>query len=127
MTDINGRELQLGDHIILTVSRKSHYLTSALVESVEDDGVEVRYSSTIKTRKLRYGEPVLIYDPKPYELNGSLGLCKDCVGQIISSGQEVAYRSSEGISFGTVSEVQDKLWVILSGGIKVRNVGVFVL
>ena len=85
MTDINNREVQLGDHIILTVSRKSHYLTSAVVESINEEtgDLYIRYSSTVKTKTIHSGEPFFVYDPKPYVLNGTLGLCRDCTNQII--------------------------------------------
>lgn len=131
MTDINGRELQLGDHIILTVSRKSHYLTSAVVESMDEESgdIGIRYSSTIKTKTIHGGEPFFIYDPRPYVLNGALGLCRDCTNQVIQAGQKVAYRSQGlvPISYGTVSEVLSDLWVVLDNGERVRNVSIFVL
>ena len=131
MTDINGREIQVGDHIILTVSRKSHYLTSATIESIEDEteNLIVRYSSTIKTGTIHKTDPFLIYDPRPFVLNGALGLCRDCTNQVIEKGQRVAYRGNgiTNISFGTVSEVLNDLWVVLDNGERVRNVGIFVL
>ena len=131
MTDLNGREIQLGDHIILTVSRKSHYLTSAIVESINEETGEigVRYSSTIKTKTIHSDDPFFIYQPRPYVLNGELGLCRDCTNQIIKPGDKVAYRSQgdNPISYGTVEDVISDLWVVLVGGVKVRNVGIFVL
>lgn len=131
MTDINGREVQQGDHIILTVSRKSHYLTSAIIESIDKEtgNLIVRYSSTITTRTIHNSDPFLIYDPKPYVLNGALGLCRDCTNQVIEVGQKVAYRGTgiTNISFSTVSEILSDLWVVLENGERVRNVGIFVL
>jgi hypothetical protein len=131
MTDLNGREIQLGDHIILTVSRKSYYLTSAIIESINEETGEigVRYSSTIKTKTIHSDDPFFIYQPRPYVLNGELGLCRDCTNQIIKPGDKVAYRSQgdNPISYGTVEDVISDLWVVLVGGVKVRNVGIFVL
>ena len=131
MTDLNNREVRLGDHIILTVSRKSHYLTSAVVESINEEtgDLGIRYSSTIKTKTIHEDDPFFVYNPKPYVLNGALGICRDCTNQVIESGQKVAYRSQveSSISFGVVNEVLSNLWVVLDNGMKVRNVGIFVL
>lgn len=129
MKDIKGAEIQLGDHLIITVSRKSHYLTSATVEKLQEDGsIVVRYSSTIATKTLRPGDLALIFMPRPYVLDGRLGLCRDCVNQIIEPGQKVLYRDQRmGMSISAVSKVVDELWVELEDGSKVRNVGIYVM
>lgn len=129
MKDINGKDVQVGNNIILTVSRKSHYLTSATVESIDEDSgtLVVRYSSTITTKKIHDTDPFFVYTPVPYRLNGELGLCRDCVNQVIEPGQMVAYRISGGIAFGKIIEVKDSLWAKLENGQEVRNVGIFVL
>lgn len=129
MKDINGKEVQVGDSIILTVSRKSHYLTSAIVESIDENTgtMVVRYSSTITTKTVRDTDPFFVYNPVPYKLNGGLGLCRDCVNQVIEPGQSVAYRVPGGIAFGKILEVKDSLWAKLENGQEIRNVGIFVL
>lgn len=129
MKDLRGAEVQVGDNIILTVSRRSHYLASATIDSLDEktDTVIVRYTSTITTKTIHGTDPFIKYEPTLSELNGEVGLCRDCVDRIVEPGNQVAYRTSGGIAFGEVSEVKDSLWVQLSNGQLVRNVGIFVL
>ena len=98
-------------------------------EKILDDGsVIVRYSSTIATKTLRPGDLSLVFMPKPYTLDGRLGLCRDCVNQIIQAGDRVLYRDQVlGMDLSDVVQVVDSLWVELSNGKKVRNVGIYVL
>jgi len=133
MKDTFGNELQIGDKLILTVSRGSHYLTSATIIDIDETSnrVNVMYSSTIKTKWIDPKVDTLKYNPKPYVLDGRLGLCRDCVNRVIEPGQKIVYRNLEpgkdNLTFGTIKTVDSDLWVTLENSQKVRNVGIFIL
>ena len=125
MKDIFGIEVQVGDTIILPVSRRSHYLTSAQIESKAEDIIMARYTSTPATKNIKPGDKFIKVSHKlPSGLEMYDG-CLDCVGQRLNTGDTVAYRSKSGISISRIKEIEGDLEVSLEDGNRVRNVGTY--
>lgn len=125
MNDINYKKLNVGDTVIITVSRSSHYLTSATVIEAGVDYIIVQLASTIATKTVNLSDFVYKYEPKIHTLDGRLGVCRDCVGTEILPGDEVLYKYKTEVLMGKVTEVISNIWVNISGRI-IRNEGVFV-
>lgn len=136
ITDKFGNTLNVGDYLIVTVSKGSHYLTTARILGLDEESekpVYVEYFSTIKTKWINPSdEATLKYEPKPIELTSELGLFKDGVGRPVKVGDGVAYKCGTDIAFGVIKSIESDLWATLEDtrtkeDIKVRNVQVIIL
>lgn len=132
MKDAFGNILKIGDTIILTVSRKSHYLTSGtILEINENTGmINVMYMSTVKTKWIDPSNGTYKYIPRQNSLEDKISLCKDCVGNSVKPKSEVIFRqnsTNEPISKGIVDKIESNVWVYLTNGKKIRTEGIFVL
>lgn len=136
ITDKFGNELNVGDYLIVTVSKGSHYLTTARILGL-DEGSEksayVEYFSTVKTKWINPSEEATLkYKPKPVELTSELGLFRDGVGRPVMLGDGVAYKCGTDIAFGIIKNIESDLWATLEDtrtgeSIRVRNVQVIIL
>lgn len=138
MIDFYGNRLEVGDTILLPVSKGSHYLTSAKIEQVDEEksSVFITYQSTPKSRWIRPMEKATLkFRPLPMtELSTKTEVCIDCRGHEIRPGSNVVYRTAETrdeakkIAWGKVKSIEPgNLWIILESGERIRNVSICVL
>lgn len=136
ITDKFGNKLDAGDSIIVTVSRGSHYLTTAKIIEIDENSEKpamIQYRSTPKTKWIDPSiDATLRYEPKPIELTAELGLFRDGTNRPVRIGDGVAYKCGTDIAFGVIKTIESDLWATLEDSkthenIKVRNVQTIIL
>lgn len=111
--DSFGNLLEQGDSVIVTVSDKSNYLTSALILDVDEENKKVylEYQGTPTRKWVLVDETgILKYVPGELKLEMRVGKIKDCIDRKIEVGSKVYYKipDQQKIATGTIIEQNEK-------------------